>query len=217
MRKKPQYDLRNYHTLFLETGLVIALLLFIVAMRVEWRDSGREMDLTDEQEVVEMEEVVQTEQEKELPPPERPQVPVEVPNDEVLDDYDINLDADMELDRELPAPPPSDSSEEEEDEEEFFKAVEHMPEPIGGIQGIHDRINYPKKALRAGIEGSVHVQFYVNRNGEVEDPKILRGLEGGCNEEALRVIKATKFTPGRQRGRPVKVLMGQVIHFRIKN
>ncbi len=217
MHKKPGSDLKKHYTIFLEAGLILVLLLFIVAMRVEWRDTGENIDLTQEQEVVEMEEVIQTEQEKK-PPPQRPRVPVEVPNDEIIEDQEINLDADMELDERLDTPPPLEEGEGEEEEgEDYFEAVGHMPEPIGGVEGIHDRINYPERARRAGIEGTVHVRFFVNKNGEVEDPKVVRGLEGGCNEEALRVIRETKFKPGMQRGRPVKVLMGQTVHFRLRN
>lgn len=216
MRKKPRFDLRKYHTLFLECGLIVVLLAFIIAASVDLRAPAGDMDLSAEQEVVDTEEIQRTEQEQKAPPPERPQLPVEVPNDEVLEDHDYDFTADLDLSEELP-PPPSGDDEEEEAQPEFFEAVEQMPEPIGGMKAIHDRIRYPKEALRAGIEGTVHLEFFVNKNGEVENPKVVRGLQGGCNEEALRVIKNTKFKPGRQRDRPVKVLMGLPIHFRIRN
>ncbi|MDZ7772269.1 MAG: TonB family protein [Balneolaceae bacterium] len=208
--------MRKYHTLFMEFGLILVLLAFIIAAKVDLRASASDLDLTEEQDLVEMEEIERTEQEKKAPPPERPQLPVEVPDDEIIEDQRYDFSADLDLSEELP-PPPSANRKDEEDEPDYFEAVEQMPQPIGGMKAIHDRIRYPREALRADIEGTVHLKFYVNENGEVEDPEVVRGLPGGCNEEALRVIKNTRFTPGMQRGRPVKVLMGQAIHFRIKN
>lgn len=91
-----------------------------------------------------------------------------------------------------------------------------MPELIGGIQGIQEKIVYPELAVKANIEGRVYLQFIVNENGEVEDPVVLRGIGGGCDEEALRVIKETKFKPGMQRGGPVRVRYSLPIIFMLR-
>ncbi len=56
-RKKPKADLRNYYTIFWQLGLVVVLLIFITAMKVEWVAEKQDVDLTQEQEVVEMEEI----------------------------------------------------------------------------------------------------------------------------------------------------------------
>lgn len=213
-RKKPKSDLRKYYTVFLEIGLVAVLLIFIVAMKVEFTSDRGDIDLTEEQEVVEMEEIVQTEQQEKPPPPPRPQVPVEVPNDEIIEDQDIDLDADMNLDDPLDMPPPP---EEEEEEEDFFVAVEQMPELKGGLGALQKKINYPERARKAGIEGRVVVQFIVTENGKVEDPKVIRGIGGGCDEEALRVVKQAEFEPGQQRGQPVRVQYSLPIIFRLQN
>lgn len=213
-RKKPKSDLRKYYTVFLEIGLVAVLLIFIVAMKVEFTSDRGDVDLTEEQEVVEMEEIVQTEQQEKPPPPPRPQVPVEVPNDEIIEDQDIDLDADMNLDDPLDMPPPP---QEEEEEEDFFVAVEQMPELKGGLGALQQKINYPERARKAGIEGRVVVQFIVTENGKVEDPKVIRGIGGGCDEEALRVVKQAEFEPGQQRGQPVRVQYSLPIIFRLQN
>lgn len=213
-RKNPKSDLRKYYTVFLEIGLVVVLLIFIVAMKVEFVSQQGDVDLTEEQEVVEMEEIVQTEQEEKPPPPPRPQVPVEVPNDEILEDQEINLDADMNLDDPLDMPPPP---EEEEEEEDFFVAVEEMPELKGGLAELQKKINYPERARKAGIEGRVVVQFIVTEEGKVEDPRVIRGIGGGCDEEALRVIKEAEFEPGMQRGKPVRVQYSLPVIFQLQN
>lgn len=213
-RKKPKSDLRKYYTVFLELGLVVVLLIFIVAMNVEFAAEQSDADLTEEQEVVEMEEVIQTEQEEKPPPPPRPQVPVEVPNDEVIEDQNIDLDADMNMDEPLDMPPPP---EEEEEEEDFFVAVENMPELKGGLAELQKKINYPEAARKAGIEGRVIIQFVVTEDGKVEDPRVVRGIGGGADEEALRVVKQAEFEPGRQRGEPVRVQYSLPITFRLQN
>lgn len=212
-RKKPKADLRNYYTVFLQLGMVAVLLLFIVAMKVEFISQQEDVDLTQEQEVVEMEEIEQTKQEEKPPPPPRPQVPVEVPNDEIIDDQDIDIDADINMDDPLPEP----EEPEEEEEEDFFVAVENMPELKGGLAALQKKINYPDMARKAGIEGRVIIQFIVNENGEVEDPKVVRGIGGGCDEEALRVVKEAEFEPGQQRGKPVRVQYSLPITFQLQN
>lgn len=216
MRKKPSADLKKYYTVYLEIGLILALLMFITAANVTLTGSGSSFDASQEQELVQVDEIPQTEQQKE-PAPLKPQVPQEVPDDVIIEDDIINLDSDLDFDEALELPPSAPGGEPEEEEEEFFEAVEHMPELIGGIQGLHDRIQYPAKAKKTGIHGTVHLQFIVNEKGEVENPVVLRGIGGGCDEEALRVIKEAKFKPGRQMGRAVRVLVGQQIHFRLIN
>lgn len=212
-RKKPQADLRNYYTIFLQLGMVVVLGIFIVAMKVQFVSEKQDVDLTQEQEVVEMEEVTQTKQEEKPPPPPRPQVPVEVPNDEIIEDQDINIDADINMDDPLPEP----EEPEEEEEEDFFVAVENMPELKGGLADLQQKINYPDMARKAGIEGRVIIQFIVNEQGKVEDPKVIRGIGGGCDEEALRVVKQAEFEPGRQRGNPVRVQYSLPITFKLQN
>lgn len=217
-RKKPEADLRRYHTLFLEAGLIITLLLFIIAAKVNLTSTGPNMDLTSEQEVVDMEEIIQTKQEKTPPPPPRPPVPVEVPNDEVIEDEIINLDADLDLSESLDMPPPPTEDVEEEPEQDFFVAVEDEPVLIGTLQELQSKIDYPEKARRAGIEGQIIVQFIVNENGDVESPTVVRSVHPLLDEAAVQGILAhAKFRPGRQRGEPVRVQFSLPIIFRLNN
>jgi len=213
-RKKPQADLRSYYTVLLELGLLLALVVFIVAVKVEIRSEAPEEIQLSEQEIVEMEEIVQTRQMETPPPPPRPPVPVEVPNDEIIEDIDINIDADLALEGPLNLPPPPPPAEEEED---FFTVVENMPELIGGLAGLQRNITYPEMARKAGIEGRVFLQFIVNERGEVENPRVIRGIGGGCDEEALKAIKKAKFKPGLQRGRPVRVQYNLPVVFKLQN
>jgi protein TonB len=72
-------------------------------------------------------------------------------------------------------------------------------------------------ARKAGIEGRVTVQFIVNEQGKVENAQVVRGIGGGCDEEALKAIRAAEFEPGMQRGRPVRVQYALSINFRLDN
>ncbi|MEX0608498.1 MAG: energy transducer TonB [Balneolaceae bacterium] len=213
-RKTPKADLKRSYTVYLEAGLILALLFMLVAVKVTMETAPPNTMQIEQQEVVEMEEVIQTKQIETPPPPPRPPVPVEVPNDEIIEDELIDLDAELDMDApmDLPPPPPDD-----DDEEDFFVVVEEMPEPIGGIAAIQSNVNYPEMARRAGIEGRVTVQFIVNESGEVENAQVVRGIGGGCDEEALKAVQNADFKPGMQRGRPVRVQFALSINFRLQN
>lgn len=214
-RKEPTANLRKYYTVFLQLGLLATLVIFIVAVNVEWIGAETEEYVLDEQEVIEMEEIIQTEHIETPPPPPRPPVPQEVPNDEIIEDHDFDIDAEMRLDGPMDLPPPPE--EDEEPEEDFFTVVEQMPELIGGLAELQSRIEYPEQARRAGIEGRVYVQFIVNEEGRVEDPQVIRGIGGGADEEALRAVREAEFRPGMQRGRPVRVQYSLPVVFQLQN
>lgn len=103
----------------------------------------------------------------------------------------------------------------DDDIEDFFVVVEDMPELIGGLESIQRDIRYPQTARQAGIEGRVYIQFIVNEEGDVEKPKVIRGIGGGADEEALRVVRQAKFKPGLQRGQPVRVQYALPILFKL--
>ncbi len=214
-RKKPDADLKKYYTVFLEIALLLVLIIFLVATKIELRPGEQDLNLTEEQEVIQMEDIIQTKQEERPPPPPKPRVPVEVPNDEIIEDDEIMINADFNIDDPLEMPPPP--PEEEEEEEDFFIAVEQMPKLIGGQTKLQGCVEYPSRARKAGIEGRVIVQFIVNEEGKVEDPKVIRGIGGGADEEALRCVKQAEFEPGRQRGNPVRVQYSLPVIYRLQN
>lgn len=100
-------------------------------------------------------------------------------------------------------------------ESEYFVAVEQMPSPIGGIKGIQEKIVYPESAKRAGIEGRVYVKAFIDETGKVVSAEIIKGIGGGCDEAAIDAVMKTKFNPGKQRGKPVKVQVTVPIVFRL--
>jgi len=103
----------------------------------------------------------------------------------------------------------------DEPQEDYYVVVREMPELIGGLQSIQQNVRYPEMARRAGIEGRVYVQFIVNEQGDVENAQVIRGIGGGADEEALRVVNEAKFRPGIHRGQPVRVLYSLPISFKL--
>ena len=92
-------------------------------------------------------------------------------------------------------------------------------EPIGGYEAfyifIKKNLHYPPRARKTEIEGKVFVEFIVNRDGTPTDFKIIKGIGGGCDEEAQRVISLTKWNPGKQRGKSVRVKMVLPIQYKL--
>ena len=218
IRKTDKADLRKRYPIFVQAGMVVTLLLLILAFRVDIQKEQSFEVTMEEQEVVEMEEIQQTEQEVKPPPPPRPPVPVEVPNDQIIEDEALDLDASLDLDEAMDTsqPPPPPEEEEEEQEQEVFVVVEERPQLIGGMKALQGEVQYPEFAKKAGIEGRVFVQFVVDENGNVQNPRVTRGVHKLLDQEALRAVKQMKFKPGKQRGQAVKVQMSLPVTFRLR-
>ena len=211
-------DLKKSYLIRLEIGIILSLLTIISATKLTINPSDNtDMMASDRQEEVYMEEIIQTRQEIKAPPPPRPIVPVSVPNDEIIENEIVNLDAELRMDDFIELPPAPPEMDEEEEEEEIFVVVEQMPELIGGLVSIQKHIKYPELAVMAGIEGRVVVQFIIDREGNVRDPFVVRGIGGGCDEEALKAVSKAKFIPGKQRGKPVLVRYSLPISFSLKD
>lgn len=99
--------------------------------------------------------------------------------------------------------------------------VEKKPEPVLGFANFYKELSnsmkYPNPARRMGTEGNVFVEFVIDKNGEPIELKVIRGIGSGCDEEAMRVLALTKWAPGKQRGKPVRVKMVLPIRFRLSN
>ncbi len=99
-----------------------------------------------------------------------------------------------------------------------YTIVEKMPAFPGGEEAFHQFISmqtkYPDIARKSNISGNVYVAFIIDQEGNVLDPMVIRGIGGGCDEEALRVVKSMpKWSPGTQNGRPVNVKLNTKVSF----
>jgi protein TonB len=218
-RKNPNSNLNNHYTVLLEGGLVVALVLFIIAMNVHIRPSNNNGPVAQKQQVVKMKKVHQTEQKKKPPPPSAPVVPVKVPNDVALKNQHVTFDVDLSNHQDLPAPPKEHhASKSKSSQEKIFVAVGKMPKLKGGYVALQKKVKYPAQCRNANIQGRVTVQFVVNKQGKPTNVHVTRGIGGGCDEAAVTAVKKyARFTVGRQRGKPVKVQMSLPIVFRLQH
>ena len=104
---------------------------------------------------------------------------------------------------------------------EIFTRVENQPAPIGGMKQFYEyvqsNLKYPAEAKKIGIEGKVFVQFVVAQDGSLIDVKAVKGIGGGCDEEAVRVIRESlPWNAGSQRGEKVNVRMILPITFKLR-
>jgi len=113
-----------------------------------------------------------------------------------------------------------EEEKEKEKNDQIFDVVETQPNPPGGISGwnkyIADSINYPPQAKKMGVAGTVIVVFVINADGTIQDVDVLRSIGGGCDEEAVRIVKsAPAWEPGKNRGQPVRTRMRLPIRFKL--
>ncbi len=221
-KKTPKADLESKKRIFLQIGIALALGAALVAF--EWRHYERpEIDLgTLEIDFIEEEDIPITRQEQPPPPPPpEPSQELIIVDDDVELEEEFTIDIDADVFTEVQEFAPIVIEEEEEfDEEVIFTVVEDQPEFPGGEAArqkfLEDNLRYPQMAREAGIQGTVFVTFVVERDGSVTDVRILRGIGGGCDEEAVRVVSMMpRWEPGRQRGQPVRVQFNMPIRFRL--
>ncbi|MCD4665966.1 MAG: energy transducer TonB [Bacteroidales bacterium] len=224
LKKSKKADLEGKIFIFREIGLVITLAILLLGLGWKsYEKQGIEL-ITRNVENIPEEMIEISHQEKPPLPPKPPQqtsIIEIVENDiEVEEDIIIDVEADQETEIEEYVANLTLSFDEEEvaEEELIFMVVESMPCFPGGdvarIKYLNESIKYPEMARESGIQGLVFVTFVVEKDGSVSNVKILRGIGGGCDEEAIRVIKnMPKWIPGKQRNVPVRVQFNMPIRF----
>ena len=108
----------------------------------------------------------------------------------------------------------------EKSNDSVYQVVDQMPEFPGGMEAmmkfVADNVKYPEEAKDKNIEGRVFVGFVIEKDGSVSNVKVLRGIGGGCDEEAIRVVKSMpNWTPGKQKGEPVRVSFQMPFMFKL--
>ena len=223
-KKSPKANLENKKLMFIQIGMIISLLIAWMAFEHKSYDK-REIDpsLLNREVVLDEEMVEITKQEEQKPQPvEMPKqtTQLEIVQDDVeVEDIEINADVDQtEVIEEYV---PVEVEEEDVQEQEIFQIVEEMPAYPGGDQKLMEyvakNIKYPQIARETGIQGRVFVGFVVEPDGSVSNVKVLRGIGGGCDEEAVRVVKSMpKWKPGKQRGKAVRVSYMLPVNFKLQ-
>ena len=208
-------------------GMVVGLAILFVAF--EW--SNRDVKVAQDQgvaDVIAEEQIEITRPENTPPPPPPPPAPVvtevlNVVEDDVdLEQQDIVTSEDNQKAAQTQTyVAPKVVEEEEESSQPIFTVVETMPQFPGGdaalLQFLAKSIKYPVIAQENGIQGRVICAFVVNRDGSIVDAEVLRGVDPSLDKEALRVINTMpKWSPGKQRGKPVRVKYTVPITFRLQ-
>lgn len=102
-----------------------------------------------------------------------------------------------------------------EESDSIYFTVDKMPEVVGGIEAIMQKIVYPSKAKEKGTTGVVVVSALINEQGNVTETEVLKSVGDGCDEAAVNAIKQTKFTAGEQNGKKVKVRVNIPVSFKL--
>ena len=227
VKKTPKADLSKSSTMFFEIGLIAALAIVLIAF--EWRSKEiKKAELSANDIIAAEEEIIPITEEENVVRPKMPTIPILSDAIEIVDD-DIKVDEEMfsfEDSEDLGVDMNDYGYEvgEESVEEEAipFALVEQKPMFQGGdanafSKWVNQHLAYPDIAKENGIQGRVTLQFTVNTDGSVSGVKVVRGVDPSLDKEAVRVVSSSpKWTPGKQRDRPVKVTYTFPVIFQLK-
>lgn len=229
IKKSPKANLESKKLLFREIGLIIALLVCYAGF--EWSTSEKQVSTLETEQVAAIEEeIIPITQETPPPPPEAPKEPVVSDFIDIVDDdvkVDDNLllttEDDANLGVEIKEYVPQTVEEEVVEEEEIPLAiVEEKPKFMGGDQNeftkwVFKNIEYPEIAKENGVQGRVTLQFTVEPDGSVTKVVVVRGVDSSLDKEAVRVVSSSpKWTPGKQRNKPVRVRFTFPVIFQLR-
>ena len=232
VKKNPKADLRKNSSLYFVLGLAIVML--IVWRAFEWKtyDEASNYDISMDVEELLDEEVPMTEQIKTPPPPPPPAAPevIEVVEDEEEVEETIIESTETSQEEEIIEVDDIEVEEVEEDIDVPFSVIEDVP-VFPGCEGASDKracfneqmqkhirknFRYPEIAQEMGIQGRVAVMFTIQKDGSIGNIR-LRGPDKNLEAEARRIIeKLPKMTPGKQRGRAVRVPFSIPIMFKLQ-
>ncbi len=102
----------------------------------------------------------------------------------------------------------------------IYQIVDEMPQYPGGekamMEYVAKNVKYPQEAKDKEIQGRVFVSFVIEKDGSVNEVKVLRSIGGGCDEEAVRVVSSMpKWKPGIKDGKPVRVSYMMPLNFKL--
>lgn len=217
-KKSPKADLESKRRVFLQIGIIVALALVWAAFEYKQYDRGIADLGALEVEIIEEEDIPITRHEPPPPPPPDPSTELVIVEDDVEIEEEFTIDIEATANTEVSEFALVIVQEEEVAEDVIFTIVEDQPGFPGGDEArmrfLQENLRYPTMARESGIQGTVFVTFVVERDGSVTDVRILRGVGGGLDEEAVRVVRMMpRWNPGRQRGQPVRVQFNMPIRF----
>ncbi|MFO7998733.1 MAG: energy transducer TonB [Bacteroidales bacterium] len=221
-KKNKEADLESCHLLFLEIGLVCAMGGILLAFHWKVQDQPVH-ELATARWIPYEEESVPIMRPTQPPPPSPSQHLQQLTivenqaevSEAMVFDVEATQETGVRVYEQLVITPAEEPGVEDP---EIFVVVEEMPMFPGGeparIDYLSKILRYPRLAMETGIEGTVFLTFVVEEDGSISGVRVLRGIGGGCDEEAIRVVKSMpKWIPGKQRGIPVKVHFNMPVRF----
>lgn len=225
VKKSKKANLERKKGLFLQIGFIITLALVFFAFEysvseLNTSNLGELADLEGEEEMMPITRKEEIKPPEVAPPKKVAEVlnivedNIEIEDEFKIEDFDVDQDETIVI---------TEYAEEEEEEEQIFYIVEDMPTFMEGNQEnslsvfrnwIGNNLKYPPIAMENGVEGTVHVSFVVSTSGKVANVQILRPVDPALDAEAKRVLLSSPtWTPGKQRGKAVRVAMSIPIKF----
>ena len=220
--KSNKANLENKRFIFFEVGVILALAGVLAAF--EWNsEQNRKIDLSAmgheliDEEIIEV--TVHKKEKPEMPKPQiiRPIVMVDNTED-IIEDIEVDTEIKDDTKNNLDFLIDDEPGDKDIEEDVIFTVVEQNPSFSGGMTNFYkflrDHIEYPEVARNLNISGKVYVEFIVWKDGSIREVSLKRGIGGGCDEEAMRVISSMpRWDPGKQRSVPVNVKMVLPVNF----
>jgi protein TonB len=228
IKKTKRADLEGSKTPSFLMGIIIGCAVLFVGF--EW--GTKDVQVVGDSgiaEIITEEDIEITRPEDTPPPPPPPPAPivaemlnvvednVEIEQQEIVTTEDTQSAAQQQS----YVAPAAAIQEEEESAQEIFTIVEDNPLFPGGdgemLKFLYNSIRYPVIAQENGIQGRVTCTFVINRDGSIVDAQVVRGVDPSLDKEALRVINSMpKWSPGKQRGKPVRVRFTLPVTFKLQ-
>jgi len=204
-------NLRAKYSRYIKFSIISTLAMMIAAFKFSPQRVESELIILPPSPPINIYEMPKSIQKPKPPPPIDIQ-PQDYFDDEPIEEIELD-DIEININEQLAPPPPLREPKLADDEPIIFVVVEQLPEPIGGIKALQEKVYYTEIGRKAGIEGTVFIEAIIDKNGNVIDALVKKGIGGGLDESALNAVKLTKFHPGKQRGKPVNVRMTIPIKF----
>lgn len=206
-------DLKVKYNVTIKISLIFSLLFILGAFEFSPKKLKDNSVKLSTPEIINVENITQTKQE--FPPDlPKPILPVISLSDDIEDI--IMEDVSIDYKKEYTKLPDLVKDRVVVDEKIIFKVVEEPPQPIGGMKAIQEKLFYPEIPKRVGIEGKVIVIAVINEEGTVIKTNIYKSVFPELDDIAVKAVSETKFYPGKQRGKPVKVEVKIPIDFKLK-
>jgi protein TonB len=224
-KKSAKGNLDGKRTTFVLIGFVFVLAMVYVGFELFASKPKTEIMAIEDADFIEQndEQVQATDQ---TPPPAPPQQQQQEAIINVVENFvqvNTNFDFNTEFDENeaITDYVPIDIVETTVDDTPPVRIAEKLPEFPGGMERFYEmlrnELQYPETARAAGIQGTVVLEFVVEKNGSISNPKVLYSLFHDCDQEAIRaLLKLPKWKPAEQMNKPVRCYFSISIRFTLQ-